>query len=180
VPDNAGDAATPPLGWWRLGRLGRPFQTRGALRLQAAGPVAEGVAATIAAATGEVWLSGIGRTRLQGARRAGDGLALAFQGVYTPERARALVHAEVWAAPEQYPAEVDENPSERFPGAQVFLDGQPYGRVDRVVPGAQLLLIVIPDADPQERWLPWGAPYLRWDGVAVEIVDPPAGLLELD
>jgi len=180
VSSSAADSSTPPPGWWFVGRLGRPFQTRGALRLQAAGPSAAAVAQAIAATSGEVWLSRIGRTRLQGARRAGDGLALSFQGIYTPERARGLVHAELWVAPEHYPTEAASDPSERFPGATVLLDGEPYGRVERIVRSSQLLLVVTPNDGTAERWLPWGAPYLRWDGGALQLNDPPPGLLELD
>lgn len=170
---------TPPDGWWRLGRLGRPFQTRGALRLQAAGPHAETAATALANAGEAVWLSGVGLTRLQGVRRAGGTLALSFQGVYTPERARALVHAELWASPASYPTEASQDPSERFPGAPVFIDGAPYGRVERVIRGPQLLLVVTPHGAIGERLLPWGAPYLHWDGAALQLLDPPLGLLDL-
>jgi len=172
------DPATPPPGWWRLGRLGRPFQTRGALRLQAAGPHAETAVQALAAAAAEVWLSTLGRTRVQGVKRTSEGLALSFQGIYTPERARALVHAELWAPAESYPADAVDDPSERFVGAPVLLDGEPYGDVVRIMRGAQLLLVVR-DAQARERLLPWGAPYLRWAGHSLLIVDPPPGLIDL-
>jgi ribosomal 30S subunit maturation factor RimM len=159
--------------------LGRPFQTRGALRLQAAGPHAEVAVQALATANAEVWLSSLGRTRLHAVRRAGDGLALSFQGVYTPERARALVHAELWAPAESYPADAIADPSERFVGAPVLLDGAPYGRIERIIRGAQLLLVMRQAGDGREQLLPWGAPYLGWDGATLEIVDPPPGLLDL-
>jgi hypothetical protein len=67
---------------------------------------------------------------------------------------------------------------ELLEGAPVRLDGRPYGRVARVVLGAQDLLEV--DGPDGPRWLPWQAPYVRWDGEAVAIDDPPPGLLDDD
>jgi len=187
-----GDEAHPPAGWVRLARLGRPFQLRGALRARTAGPGADRALLRLGEAGAEVWLSGLGPTRLRGARRVGDGVVLSLQGVYSPERAREHVHREVWgpaergagprpatAAPEDATAAPGAPPApavELLEGAPVRLDGRPYGRVARVVLGAQALLEV--DGPEGARWVPWQAPYVRWDGDAVAVDDPPAGLLD--
>lgn len=183
------DEALPPEGWVRLGRLGRPFQLRGMLRLRAEHPDLADAAVTLAAAGAPAHLGGHGPARLRDARRVGGGVAVAFQGVYTPERARDLVHAELWCdatavaaalgrrAPTVGADARDAAPTSALVvGAAVRLDGRPYGRVERVDPGPRDLLVI--DGPDGRRWVPWGAPYVRWDGDAVAIVDPPAGLLD--
>ena len=192
----ATDEAHPPTGWVRLARLGRPFQLRGALRAQTRSPTADLALLELGADGADVWLSGFGTIRLREARRIGGGIAVSFQGSYTPERARAHVHRDLWgpapraalsggetdgpwgAADEAKTddAVAPEPPPELLEGAAVRVDGRPYGRVDRVVLGAQDLLWVEGPDGP--RWVPWQAPYVRWDGDAVAIDDPPPGLLD--
>lgn len=177
--------ASPPQGWWRLGRLGRPFQTRGALRLQSLDEAYLQAAIDLAERQAEVWLSGVGPLRLRGVARTGDGVALSFAGHYTPERARALVHAELWAPPEAEPPGAERMAIVAgLVGAEVIADGRPIGRVARVLPGPQTLLeLERSDARPSESppdLLPWGAPYVVWTGARVELRDPPAGLLADD
>jgi len=190
------DEAHPPTGWVRLARLGRPFQLRGALRAQTLGPAADRALLELGADGALVWLSGAGTVRLREARRIGGGIAVSFQGSYTPERARAHVHRDLWGpAPSAALAGGEtgapgggaddagadaavalEPPPELLEGAAVRVDGRPYGRVARVVLGAQDLLSVEGPDGP--RWVPWQAPYVRWDGDAVAIDDPPPGLLD--
>lgn len=173
--------AHPPAGWVRLGRLGRPFQLHGALRLRSTGPAADAAALELARTGATVWLSGAGAVRLREGRRVGGGVVVAFQGAYTPERARAHVHREVWAEPAAVAAaatsdDPDDIAVELLEGAAVRADGRAYGRVTRVVTGAQDLLLVEGPDGP--RWVPWAAPYVAWDGSAIDIDDPPPGLLD--
>jgi hypothetical protein len=194
-PDTpTGDEAHPPAGWVRLARLGRPFQLHGALRAQTVGPAADRLLLALGQASEQVWLSGVGATRLRGARRIGGGVAVSFQGIYTPERARDHVHRDLWGpadhgiGPRRASDRLAAAPATTAPdagvdlavelleGAAVRLDGRPYGRVARVVLGARDLLQVEGPAGP--RWVPWQAPYVRWDGDAVAIDDPPPGLLD--
>lgn len=170
------DHEAPPAGWVRLGRLGRPFQLHGALHLQSRGPAVDNVVRELAQAGAEVWLSGLGKIRLRDARRARGGVAVSFQGVHTPERAREHVHRELWAEPDAVRDEDDGVGVEFLDGAEVRVDGEPYGRVAEVVLGAQDLLVV--EGPDGRRWVPWGAPYVTWDGTSVDIVDPPGGLLD--
>ena len=192
------DEAHPPTGWVRLARLGRPFQLRGALRAQTVGPAADRVLLELGSTGADVWLSGVGLIGLREARRIGDDVAVSFQGSYTPERARAHVHRDLWGpvpsaaraggepdaawgATDEAGADdaiAPEPPPELLEGAAVRVDGRPYGRVARVVLGAQDLLWVEGPDGP--RWVPWQAPYVRWDGDAVAIDDPPPGLLDGD
>jgi hypothetical protein len=188
------DEAHPPAGFVRLARLGRPFQLHGALRAQTVGPAADRLLLALGEAAETVWLSGAGTTRLRGARRIGGGVAVAFQGIYTPERARDHVHRDLWGPtdrsgdPREAPDPLAAGPlapapdggddlaAELLEGAPVRLDGRPYGRVTRVVLGARDLLQIEGPEGP--RWVPWQAPYVRWDGDAVAIDDPPPGLLD--
>ena len=195
----ATDEAHPPTGWVRLARLGRPFQLRGALRAQTVGPAADLALLELGADGAAVWLSGFGAIRLREARRIGSSVAVSFQGSYTPERARAHVHRDLWGpspsaalagdepdddgSPRGARDEAGANdamasapPVELLEGAAVRVDGRPYGHVARVVLGAQDLLWVEGPDGP--RWVPWQAPYVRWDGDAVAIDDPPPGLLD--
>ena len=192
------DEAHPPTGWVRLARLGRPFQLRGALRAQTVGPAADLALLELGADGAAVWLSGFGTIRLREARRIGGSIAVSFQGSYTPERARAHVHRDLWGPAPQAAlaggepddaspwgaadeagasdAVASDPPPELLEGAAVRVDGRPYGRVARVVLGAQDLLWVEGPDGP--RWVPWQAPYVRWDGDAVAIDDAPPGLLD--
>jgi 16S rRNA processing protein RimM len=181
-PEPPATPARPPSGWVRLGRLGRPFQLGGALHLRSPGPAADAAVLELARSGATVWLSGIGAIRLREARRVGGGVVVAFPGAYGPERARAHVHRELWAAPDAVAGaraaggDDADVAVELLEGAAVRLDGCPYGRVARVVAGAQdLLLVEGPDG---ERWVPWAASYVSWDGAAVDIDDPPPGLLD--
>jgi 16S rRNA processing protein RimM len=160
--------------------LGRPFQVRGALKARVSDADAQTALRSLARDVGQVWVSGIGLTRLREARPVSGGLALAFQGVYTPERARDLVHQSVWCSAASLPEPADDETVavERLEGAPVTVEGEAYGRVAYVVTGAQDLLVVAgPDG---ERWVPWSAPYVTWDGDTVDLVDPPPGLLDPD
>jgi ribosomal 30S subunit maturation factor RimM len=179
--------ASPPQGWWRLGRLGRPFQTRGALRLQSLEAAYDQVASELAQHNAEVFLSGVGLLRLRGAQRTGDGVALSFAGHYTPERARVLVHAELWAPPSTQPQPAQHTPAiAGLEGADVVLSGVVIGRVARVLHGPQTLLELTRETsapaggNATAQLLPWGAPYVVWTGERIELHDPPAGLLDDD
>ncbi len=180
-PPRTTPAAAPPDGWRELAQLGRPFQLRGALKARPTGPAAAHALQALAERGAEVWLSELGAIRLREARSTGPGLILAFQGIYSPERARPLVNRSLWADPASLPAAADEEAGidiDLLQGAPVRVDGADYGRVVRVVPGAQDLLLV--EGPNGERWLPWAAPYLDWDGEAVVLTDPPPGLLDDD
>lgn len=173
--------AAPPDGWRELAQLGRPFQLRGALKARPTGPAAARALQDLASRGAEVWLSEVGAIRLREARSTGPGLILAFQGVYSPERARPLVNNSLWADPAGLPSGSSEDEEDGvdidlLQGAPVRVDGAEYGRVIRVMTGAQDLLLV--EGPSGERWLPWAAPYLDWDGEAVVLTDPPAGLLD--
>ncbi len=179
-PDRAAPSteAHPPTGWVRLGRLGRPFQLQGELRLRSLGPGADAAALELGRHGAAVWLSGVGPIRLRASRRVGGGVVLAFQGAYSPERARLHVHRELWVEPSAVAMEgdADEIAVELLEGAEVRVDGRPYGRVVEVRTEPQELLLVEGPDGP--RWVPWAAPYVDWDGAAIDIVDPPSGLLD--
>lgn len=181
APATSPHPAAPPAGWVRLARLGRPFQVRGSLKARPVSPSAATALRALAHDLGPVWVDGVGATRLREARTVGGGLVLAVQGIYDPERARALTHAHVWADPTWLPApDPDADPDAvdvaRLEGAPVRWDGAPYGRVAYVLLGAQDLLAI--DGPDGERLVPWAAPYVDWDGTTVDLRDVPPGLLD--
>ncbi|MFN2322063.1 MAG: ribosome maturation factor RimM [Trueperaceae bacterium] len=183
APAKGPQPAAPPTGWVRLARLGRPFQVRGSLKAEPVSPSAATALRALAQELGPVWVDGVGATRLREARTVGAGLVLAVQGIYDRERARALIHARVWADPAWIEEpDPDDDPDAvdvaRLEGASVRLDGAPYGRVAYVLLGAQDLLAI--DGPDGERLVPWAAPYVEWDGNAVDLVDVPPGLLDGD
>jgi len=183
APSKSPHLASPPDGWVRLARLGRPFQVRGSLKAAPVSPSAAAALRALAHEIGSVWVDGYGPTRLREARSVGAGLVLAVQGIYTPERARALTHAHVWADPAWLPEpDPDDDPDAvdvaRLEGAPVHLDGAPYGRVAYVLLGAQDLLAI--DGPDGERLVPWAAPYVVWDGTTIDLVEAPPGLLDGD
>lgn len=144
-----------------------------------------------------LFVEGAGALRLRELRPHGSGWVLFLGGVRRLERARELVHARLYAAPEALPAPPEgrayldallgaplrwaaggPTPSGPAPGGE-----DPIGEVVEVRPGAQDLLVVAAfgaDGRPDGReWLlPLQAPYVRFDGERVWLDDPPAGLLE--
>jgi ribosomal 30S subunit maturation factor RimM len=162
----------PPPGAVRLGRLGRTHGLGGAQRLHAAGPAE----ADALLASDRLWVVGHGPMAVRFVKPHAGALLLAFQGVRSPERAQELVNADVYAEAGSLAAGRAARTVAALTGAEVLLDGSPYGRVREVLVGAQTLLCVTgPDG---ERWLPADAPYVRLGEGVVHVDDPPAGLLD--
>jgi hypothetical protein len=98
--------------------------------------------------------------------------------VGTPERAQELVNADVYAEAGTIDEDQSARSVDRLTGAEVRLDGAPYGRVIEVQVRAQMLLLV--RGPHGERWLPADAPYVRVADGVVHVDDPPGGLLDDD
>lgn len=159
----------------RLARLGRVHGLQGFLRAQTRSEASAEALAGLAGTATDVWVTGVGFARVRAWRRHGSLHLVALEGVYTPERARSLTHADVWGPREALTVE-PQDAWEMLEGAAVLVDGVAFGRVGEVMPGAQVL-VGVRDHHGTLHWLPWGAPYIAWDGQALQVVNPPAGLL---
>jgi ribosomal 30S subunit maturation factor RimM len=172
-----GRAHEAPPGAVRLGRLGRTHGLAGALRCHPLGPLE--LEALLASE--RLFVEGHGTLVVRLRRPHGDVALLAFQGIRSPERAQPLVNAYAYALPGSLPAPLAQALARRIDaaalaGAEVLVDGHPYGRVTDVREGAQRLLVV---AGPfGERYLPADAPYVELEEGLVRVVDAPAGLLD--
>jgi ribosomal 30S subunit maturation factor RimM len=172
-----GRAHEAPPGAVRLGRLGRTHGLAGALRCHPLGPLE--LEALLACE--QLFVDGHGTLVVRLRRPHGDVALLAFQGIRSPERAQPLVNAHAYALPDALPAPLARALARRLDaatltGAEVLVDGRPYGRVADVRQGAQLLLVVVGPFG--ERFLPADAPYVELDEGLVRVVDAPAGLLD--
>ncbi len=156
-----------------LGRLGRTYQLEGALHCYPEGEL-EGA---VMRAANLLDVEGHGLLAVRFVRPHGAGLVVAFQGFRTPERAQALVNALVRLDPRDVAAArrlAEAQPLR--PGLPVTLDGAPFGLLEAVLPGPQPLLRV--RSQEGTHLLPANAPYVRVTPDRVELVDPPAGLLD--
>jgi ribosomal 30S subunit maturation factor RimM len=169
-----GPQGGPPPGAVRLGRLGRTYGLAGAQRLHPAGPAETDALLGVE----RLWVQGHGTLAVRMVKPHAGALLVAFQGVRSPERAQELVNADVYAEAGTVADDVAARSVDRLTGAEVRVDGAPYGRVVEVVARAQMLLLV--RGPHGERWLPADAPYVRVDGGVVHVDDPPAGLLDDD
>ena len=160
-------AAAPPAGFIPFGSLGRASGLRGALRLFPLGVAEEAVVETL----DEVFVEGHGATTVQEARRQGRHWIVVLSGVRRREQAEELVNARLFVPASALPADA-ARPS---PGAPLQLAGDTIGSVVEVRRGPlELALVRIGDS---EVLLPLNAPYVRWDGRALVLDDPPEGLL---
>lgn len=172
-PPDPPSPAAPPEGFVRIGRLGRAVGLEGGIRFQ---PLGRGEAAVVAGLE-EVFVSGHGADRVRRVRRQGKHLVLFLDGLRRVERARELVHADVYAARGELEGLEPPTPlRDDLVGAPVTLDGAPYGTVrDVLAAGPQELLVV---AGPHgDDLVPLQAPYVRVGPDGVALVEPPEGLL---
>ena len=153
----------------RVGRLGRPFQLDGALRLRAEPPLDSAVLEAL----GTLFIEGHGVAAVRAIGRSGATPVLYLEGVRDRDQAERLVNALVYAPA----AAVPPPPLASLTGAPVRQGGAEVGRVVEVVLGGVNELLRVRTARG-EVLLPLGAPYVRPAGDHVELVDAPDGLLE--
>ncbi len=120
--------------------------------------------------------------RVTAARRQGDVVLLALEGVESPEAARALVGRLVAVpASEALPAKPGSFYPWQLEGARVTTeDGREIGRVTRIEPGPGQDLWVVQGAE-REHLIPAVAEIVVDVDVAAGrvVIRPPAGLLDL-
>jgi ribosomal 30S subunit maturation factor RimM len=166
--DDASPRPGPPLG-----RLGRTHQLEGALRCYPEGELE----AELLLEARVLDVEGHGLLPLRHARRHGAALLLIFQGFRTPESARALVNARLRLDPSDAAAARRLEAAHPIRvGVPVSVDGAPFGHLEELVKGPQLLLRV--RAESGTFLVPAAAPYVTATTERVELVDPPGGLLD--
>jgi ribosomal 30S subunit maturation factor RimM len=186
-----------PAGYVRLGRLGRTFQLEGALRLQLDeavsydGPAgAAPVAVRAIRAAQQLFVTGLGDSRVRRLQDGGGGLLLLLEGARDRTAAQRLVNATVWVDPLRLPADLAQelaaeveagSDEERLVGLPVLLNGQRVGQVSgaRLNPMNPVLEAELDGGGPAAL-LPLQAPYVNLTDRGVELLDPPAGWLERD
>lgn len=160
-------AAAPPDDFVPFAQLGRASGLRGEIRLFPFG----GAEREILEMLDEVYVDGLGRSRVQRIRRQGRRWILSLAGVRRREQAERLNHARLYAPASLLPAEL----LRPVAGAPLLLAGDTIGTVVELRgPTRELVLVQIGDS---EVLLPLNAPYLRWDGSNLLLDDPPEGLL---
>ncbi len=190
-------AAKPPGTYLRLGRLGRTFQLEGALRLLLDEAVsyayddgAEPVGVRAIHASGSLFVSGLGNVRVRRLYESGGSLLLQLEGVRDRNAAQTLVNATLWVDPARLPGELAEeltaeveagSTEERLIGLPVTLNGVQVGEVSAALLDSAnpVLEVTLPTADgPRRSLVPLQAPYVDLTESALELTDPPEGLVE--
>lgn len=180
------DRSGPPPGHVRVARIGRSHGLAGAMhvRLEAdASDTALSVATT-------VWIDDLGEAEIVHFGPHGRGHLLELDRVRRVETAKRLVHAGVYLPSEVLDAALREDDAaadvleetsgpdpKRWIGRPVRHDGDEVGTVEDVLGSPLQPLLSV--AGPAGRLLlPAHAPYVRADEDAIELIDPPAGLLD--
>ncbi len=169
--------STPPEDYVLLGTLGRTFQLAGGLRFYPLGDAEEAAIAQL----GRVFIAGFGERKLARVRPVGSQLVVYFVGEETPERAQALVNADVYAAASVLP-ETETPYLELLLGLPVLLNGEPLGDVVEVIPAGNELAqdVLVVETTSGEVLIPLQADYVGISAEGVTLTEPPEGLLELN
>lgn len=168
----------PPEGSVLLGTLGKTFQLQGGLRFYALGDAEAAALETLA----RVFIEGFGERAVARVRPVGAQRVVYFVGVETPQAAKLLVNAEVYAPKEALPEPEGGFYLDLLLELPVLLNGEAFGEVVEVIPSplavGQDLLVVAAGED--EHLIPLQAAYVRVTGAGVQVTDPPEGLLDLN
>jgi ribosomal 30S subunit maturation factor RimM len=189
-------ATKPPPHYLPLGDLGRTFQLEGALRwhlptgaIEVGAPAATSLAAQAVAAAGRLFVTGLGDVRVRDLRfPTAGGALLLLEGVRDRTTAQRVVNAEVWLNPSLLPPELADElaaalaaPSEEeaLIGLEVRVDGAPIGTVQAAELSGPNDYVVVALHAGGTCLVPLAAPYVALGAQpAIELTDPPAGLLD--
>lgn len=186
----------PPVGYVRIGRLGKSFQLSGGVRLrldnveqlQSQYPAAEASRSRttedmLLDSLGRLFVPGLGETRLRDYEFVSGATVVYLEGVRDRTVARSLVNAEVWAAQADVPAALVEeltapSPEEALVGLDVTVDGARVGKVSAAhLGGANDYIEAVLDSGATAL-IPLTAPYVTLSEAGVALVDAPPGLLD--
>lgn len=147
------------------------------MRLHAAGEAEADALASLE----HVFVVGHGEAPLRDVRWIGGGPVLYLEGVRDRDAARLLTHAAVYGPGTAVDVARAAHPHEQraldLVGAVVTLAGREVGTVVEVDRGGpqDLARVRTPRG---EALVPLDAPYVRWTGDRLEIIDAPEGLLD--
>lgn len=186
----------PPVGYVRIGRLGKSFQLSGGVRLrldsveqlQSQYPAAEASRSRttedmLLDSLGRLFVPGLGETRLRDYEFVSGATVVYLEGVRDRTVARSLVNAEVWAAQADVPAALVEeltapSPEEALVGLDVTVDGARVGKISAAhLGGANDYIEAVLDSGATAL-IPLTAPYVTLNEAGVALVDAPPGLLD--
>ncbi|HLV12422.1 MAG TPA: hypothetical protein VKY42_08255 [Trueperaceae bacterium] len=175
--------AAPPPDYVRVGRLGRSFKLDGGVRLLLEGELDPDDLAALLAARPRLFVAGLGATRLRRAEERSGALVVHLEGVRDRETARALVNAGVWADPEDLPEGFAErvaagDAADALLGLPVTVDGARVGEVVDAYLNAANPYVTVALTGGTDALVPLVAPYVTLTEEALELTDPPPGLLE--
>lgn len=175
------DASGPPPGHVRVARIGRSHGLNGAVRVQLEMPI--GRDALQAADT--VWIEGLGDVEVLHFGPHGRDFLLELDRVRRVETAKRLVHAAVFVSAsliDEARRADDERPDDpsdpqRWIGLPVRFDGSDLGTVEGLE-GSPLQPLLRIRGSAGDLLLPAAAPYVRRGTAAIDLIDPPDGLLD--
>ncbi len=176
-------ASSPPAGYVRVGRLGRSFKLDGGVRLIVEAGLGGDELGALLSSDPPLFVTGLGATRLRRAEERSGDVVVHLEGVRDRETARSLVNSGVWADASCLPGDLAERVAEptlgeALEGLPVLVDGARVGavaaaHVDHANPYVEVAL-----GRGGSALVPLVAPYVAVTPEAVELTDPPPGLLE--
>lgn len=176
-------AVSPPAGYVRVGRLGRSFKLDGGVRLLVEAELSEDELEALLGSSPRLFVTGLGQTRLRRAEERSGALVVHLEGVRDREAARALVNAGVWVDPEGLPEDLAERVSEptldeALDGLPVLVDGARAGEVTATHLNQANPYVEVALDGGRTALVPLVAPYVELTEEALELRDPPPGLLD--
>ncbi len=170
-----------PAGYLRFARLGRSFKLDGGVRLQIEAQLSDEELAALLQNQPKLHVEGLGDTRLRAAESRSGAIVVHLEGVRDREAARALVNAGVWADASLLPSDVadrPENAADGLVGMPVRVDGTPVGDVEDAFLDLSNPYVAVRLSAGGTALVPLTAPYVDLTDDALELTDPPPGLLE--
>ncbi len=185
-------ATEPPAGYLQLARLGRTFQLEGALRLRIEGAFsvddAEPLAELAIGEAQQVFVTGLGRVRVRELRFQVQGIPLLLlEGVRDRTAAQKLVNQAVWFDPDWVNDELAQqlrdaaeagDEAEQLSGLTVRHDGVTIGEIERARLDSPNPVVEVRLSSGGKVLVPLVANYVELTSEALELTDPPPGLLD--
>lgn len=185
-------ATEPPAGYLQLARLGRTFQLEGALRLRIESEFAvdddQSLAALVIGEAQQVFVTSLGRVRVRELRFPPQGTPLLLlEGVRDRTAAQKLVNQTVWFDPDWVNDELARelrdaaeagDEAQQLEGRPVLENGAPVGVIERARLDSPNPVVEVRLAGGGSVLVPLVANYVELSSEALELTDPPPGLLD--
>lgn len=170
-------ARTAPPEYVYIGRCGRAFQVAGAFRLQLDAPAEDYLQLG-----SPLFITGLGRCEIRELKLSNGRLSIAVTGVRNRTQATALLHEHVYLSTEGWDeadvqflaADIDDE----LLGLPITLNGKEIGAISATHFTEAYDYIEATLTAGSTVLLPLEAPYVQLTESALELTDPPAGLLD--